>query len=80
MTIDDSDKWSQYVHDCEDPLHYNDVLNGRTGKLVYNKQLNNVDETYIEVGVTPICPICGENHITENDQPVCDDCWNEFDF
>ena len=75
VTMDDEDRWEGYISDCSNPLHYNDMLHGFQGKLVYNKQLDNTDEIHIKVGETPTCPICGEDYISESERPACDDCY-----
>lgn len=80
FTTDNAFMFEKYVHDNEDPLHYNDMLHGFKGKMVYNKQLDNLYDISIEVGASPICPVCGVHTITENDRPVCNDCWDKYEL
>lgn len=80
LTTRDSDVWENYLTDTYNPLHYNDMLHGYEGKLVYNKELDNKSVIDMQIGATPICPICGEQDIEETSHPVCENCWDEFDL
>lgn len=78
IRIAGEDEASEYIDNAEfddDVLHYNDMLNGYEGKIVYNKQLDNVEATHIIVGNNAICPVCGENYITDCSHPMCEDCY-----
>ena len=66
--------------DVDNPLHYNDMLHGYRGNLLINKELDNKDDISMEIGSEPICPICGIRTIEENSSPVCNECWNHYEF
>lgn len=72
--IDDYDK-EEYV---PVPLHYNDVLNGFNCTMVYNKQLNNINDVIIKIGSYPACPICGESILDDHERPVCYGCYEKY--
>lgn len=74
----DSGMFRNYIDDCDNPLHYNDMLNGFEGKIVFNKELDNLSEVAITVGTNPTCPICGDDDIQDSEKPVCCDCWDEY--
>ena len=60
------------------PLHYNDVLHGFDCIMVYNKQLNNIKDVTIKIGSYPVCPICGESTLYDNERPTCYDCYEQY--
>lgn len=72
--------YSEFMTDVDNPLHYNDMLHGYRGKLLINKELNNKDDISMEIGSEPICPICGIRIIENSNMPVCDECWNNYEF
>lgn len=59
-------------------LHYNDVLNNFKCSLAYNKQLDNLDDTLIQIGSYPPCPICGEKPLDNHERPMCNHCYHNF--
>ena len=59
-------------------LHYNDIWYGYEGKIAYNKAKENLEETAIWVGNSPICPICGEREIEEHSRPCCEHCYYDM--
>lgn len=59
----------------EEPLHYNDVLNGYDCTMVYNKQLDNSKDVLITIGSYPSCPICGDSKLREHERPMCYYCY-----
>ena len=61
--------------DGTNALHYNDIWYGFNGKIIFNKDNDNLKETEILVGCEPICPICGERKIEDHNYPVCDHCY-----
>ena len=69
--IDDIDDWEDTC-----ALHYNDIWNDYEGAIIVNKTTN-VEETRIYVGDTPICPVCGNDYITNHELPMCDCCYEE---
>ena len=84
-----SDFIKQYMQDyCMDDecdwdygsgaLHYNDIWYGFNGAIIYNKDNNKLDETKIYVGSDPICPVCGENHLSDSGEPICWRCGEEY--
>lgn len=77
MTSEESDFFERFLVDCEDPLHYNDMLNGFEGKIIYNKKLDNLEDIDIIVGSGPVCPICGQSYISDSNYPACDNCYDE---
>lgn len=70
--IEDYSEWDD--GDGSQALHYNDIWHGFDGKIVYNKEEDNIKDTEILVGCEPICPICGKRKITEHDMPFCIEC------
>lgn len=67
----------QDVEDSSE-LHYNDIWHGYNGKIIYNTVEDNLEETQIFVGNSPVCPICGERDIEEHSHPCCDHCYYEL--
>jgi len=59
-------------------LHYNDIWYGYKGAIIYNKDNDKLDETKIYVGSEPICPVCGDRHLSESGDPMCYDCMEEY--
>lgn len=77
QTISSSGELSKYMEDVvavDYPLHYNDMLHGFEGKLVYNKALNNLEATKMIIGSKPVCLICGKNILENSSHPYCLDC------
>lgn len=78
ITSESSSYFENYLTDGIGSLQYNDMLNGFRGKMIYNKELNNLENVEMVIGTHPICPVCGENHIDENNRPMCDSCYYKF--
>lgn len=78
ITSESSSYFENYLTDEIGSLQYNDMLNGFRGKMIYNKELNNLENVEMVIGTHPICPVCGENHIDENNRPMCDNCYYKF--
>ena len=71
--VEDEDNW-----ESTNALHYNDIWNDFEGSIATNKTTN-IEETAIYVGDEPICPVCGNEHITDHELPMCDYCWSEIE-
>lgn len=54
-------------------LHYNDVKYNYDCDMCYHKESKLV-HNFIKVGSYPVCPICGDNVITEASSPKCNKC------
>ena len=80
--ISDKRAVKSYVQDNIDkmnyPLHYNDVLNDFSCKLIYNKEMNNKELISIVVGSHPTCPVCGKHTLEKQGSPVCRNCYNNL--
>ena len=80
-TIESGSTFENYLEDIETEcgaLHYNDMLHGYKGDLIWNKELDNLGDVHMFVGSEPICPICGERTLRENDEPTCHMCYREY--
>lgn len=70
---------NSFVRECNS-LHYNDILNGFTGSLTWNTELEDTRDIFVVIGSFPTCPICGASGLDDPERPFCSECLYELDL
>jgi len=68
-------KIQNYIKDCSNPLHYNDILNGYKCSCIKMKREEDTEVIpEIILGNSPFCPVCGKRKISSTGYLCCSKC------
>jgi hypothetical protein len=73
----DIDNIQEMVKDCNNALHYNDIIHYPSKTASRLKMKISEKEPFMIIGEAPHCPVCGDHYLEESSKLVCEYCEEE---